>query len=323
MMYKLCENNTVVDVDCTIRCTSFDDKYTYSRINSRMLFNNKYEWILFDINYASGLMIPINLEIMGLIKDVHSIEFKFEKCLKDTPPDDETIVPIQAEDYTSVIKALINYNNYMLINYLPYTDFAIDHMPMLTQVYINGKPSDLFDQINSYINDNFKDVMQIRINTSGGYSLHYDYDFKKSKKISANYIKVNETSVLYYSTSRYENKLIKYLDRVEVTLRWFDKANEDYLTSYTESVQDDYFSCSSGISEVLTLCATYEYLVNYYFNELKDMTKNHFLIIAFTVYFRLKTGLHGIQMITTDNDNYWNKNMLPVICSKLYSIVRD
>lgn len=314
-MYKLCENNSAVDID--VHSSPFENEYMY------MILNNRHEWVLFEVDYKSGLMIPINLEIMKLIKDIHSIEFKFDKCLKDTPldDDDETIVPIQVNNYVSVIKALINYNSYVLINYLPYTDFAIDHMPMLTQVYINDKPSNLFDQINRYISEYFKDVLQITINKSGGYSYHYDYDILKPKKVSKNYIRVNENSVLYYSTTRSENKAFKYIDRVEVTLRWFDKANKDYLTACTESVQDDYFSCSSGISEVLTLCVTYEYLINYYFNELKSMRENHFLIIAFTGYFRLKTGLQGIQLIARDIDNYWNSNMLPILCCRLNSIV--
>lgn len=321
-MYKLCENNNIVNIESWGHSGSEYYDTRFNLISPKILFDNEYEWILFE-NNRSELVIPINSYIMRQLIDIHSIEFKFEKCTYDTPPLDEDIntIHIDANDYSAIINALIMYNSYVLINYLPYTDFAIDHMPMLTQVCINGTPSDLFDRINQYIAEHFSNICQIVINKSGGYHYQYDYEIQKPKKILEDYLKVNHNSIIYYRASKFETKMLKYTHHVEVSLQWFDKIDES-MTEYQDSVHDDYFACSSGIPEVLTLCTTYEYLISYYFNELKYMKNNHFLIIKFTGYFRINDKLQGAQIITHNKDRYWNRNLFPFICSKLYSIVR-
>ena len=324
-MYKLRPDGTsirVEDLRANIDWSLYGNNRNPDRINIDAFFNkNRPNDILLyelkNLKYA----LPIDQKVVDLLSNVETVKYKFINCLTDAPQDNQSVneVEIHIKDIRNAIEMYCEWCIYNMINYLPYADFAIDHMPTIDIVYINGVESNLFENITKYLNDILNNTFTIDIFRDGIYKTYYDkYSIEKDKKIYMSFYRVNSHYPIFYSTYKYYRKAIKKLDHIEITLRWYDgKYNDvrDY-TVYAESIADDYMYCDTTLESNFTLAAVLPYLYEYYTHELKYMKDNHFLITVATIYYKTKMGLCGFEVIDP-NSKFIISNILESYCKFL------
>lgn len=316
MMIKITREKQIVGINEYI--PSYDKNI--ERINPKVLLDDFHEWLLVESMTVENLMIPVNLTVFDLLQNINEVEFEFIKCNCDCPIPEDGITRMKFDDLDIwlTVNIMFDYFRYQLINYLPYTDFAIDNMPMLNRVFVNGKPSNVFDDIGRYIVNAFINVDKIFILKTGEVKYIKDTDINKVKKARFRYLRVNDNSPLFYKTYKDMYRAINHMSHIEVTLRWYKKEDKDYLSSYTDSVADDYLYSSTGTKEILTLQAVLNYLINYYKTELRYMRDNNFLIITICGYFKYHDKLYGYQThITdkTDNTSYIYNGILQMLAN--------
>ena len=286
-----------------------DNYISRPRINPYIFFNeknsSKFDILMYEHNSLNlHIRLPITKEICRLFKvNIHeSVSFIFNDTYKDTPCTEENIkkIDIPISNTRDAINAYIQYITYKLINYLPYEDFAIDHMPTLETVLIDDAKSNFFDKITILINEHIEAVKSIEIYKNGKYKFIYDLESgapqnKENKKPKIVYIRVNDALPVFYEFNKSEYKIINKLTNIEIVLSWYNSEDTNYLTDYVESAYDEYLYSNSGIQSILTLDATFGYLYSYYMNESKEIAENHFLIITITGYYKLKDGKIAIR----------------------------
>ena len=272
--------------------------------------------LLYELN-KDKYALMIDQRVINLLSKVETVEYKFINCLTDAPEDSQSVneVEIQIKDIRNAIEVYSEWCIYSMINYLPYADFAIDHMPIIDKVYINGVESQLFENITAYINDNLLcKTYNIDILRDGTYNTsHSKYSIEKDKNIYISYYRVNSHYPIFYFAHKSYRKGIRKLDHIEITLRWYEGKYEDArdYTVYAESIADDYMYSDTTLEGILTLVTVMPYLYQYYNHELKYMRDNYFLITVVTLYYRTKNGLSGFEIVDP-NSKYIFNTMLDI-----------
>lgn len=310
-MYKLCENGSFMRIDEYSVHTNIDGKFGWAKMNPSVFFDsnqkiNEHEYILYS---DRNIVIPLNRKVISILAEIQSIDFVFDNTLQDTPGTELSVSKVNhpINTFEDIVSAYIQYLSYQMINYLPYTDFSIDNMPTIESVIINGKVSNLFADVTKYLNDEFDKVTFIHCFKNATYKYSYNTDFEKIKKVKVEFIRINSNLPLFYKLYKIDFKSFRKLDKIEISLRWFDNCKKDYLTNYEESDIDDYIYSTPGVQGILTFSIAYQYLMLYYMNELKDARKNHFLIVLITGYFKYDTSLKGVRLIYPVDDERKNK----------------
>lgn len=306
-MFKLRSDGTTVRVeDYTVLLnTDTSNEFTSSmnKLNMDAFFDKKHpnDIILWDLKSLS-YTITIDKAVVDLLSQVKSVKYQFINCLTDAPQDNQSIddVEIEIPNIRKAIETYAEWCIYSMINYLPYADFALDHMPTIDKVYINGVESDLFENITKYLNDILDDTYNFDILRDGSYNTCYGkYSIEKDKKIYMSFYRVNTHFPVFFYSYKFYRKALRKLDHIEITLRWYEgKYNDerDY-TVYADSIADDYMYSDTTFESNLTLATVLPYLYQYYNHELKYMRDNHFLITVATVYHKTKNGLAGLEIV--------------------------
>ena len=343
-MFKLNENGFITTMNDTIIYNNEEEYDDYGveigphrKINPNVFFNDrnssKFDILMYECNNLNQyIRLPITNEICKLFKkEVHEkVSFIFNDTYKDTPCTDENIkrIDIRISNTRDAINAYIQYITYRLINYLPYEDFSIDHMPTLETVLIDDEKSDFFDRITMLINEHIEAVKYIAIYKNGKYKFIYDSENgplpnKENKKPKFVFIRVNDAFPLFYEFTKFDYKNICKLVNIEITLSWYKSEDKDYLTEYTESTYDEYLYSNTDIQSILTLDVTFGYLYSYYMNESKEIADNNFLIITLTGYYKLKDGMVGIKYEMYDKSIRYNSIIDPIMhCYPAYTFFR-
>ena len=310
-MIKLNENGFITFMpDHIVYDYNNEDNFDpYTRINPNVFFNDrnssKFDILLYEYKRLNRyIRLPITKDICKMFKkEIHEkVSFIFNDTYVDTPCTEDNIkkIDIPITNTREAINAYIQYITYKLINYLPYEDFSIDHMPTLEAVLIDDQKSNFFDIITKNINQSIEDVKSIEIYKNGKYKFIYDLDNKisknkETKKPKMIYIRVNDILPIFYEFDKASYKCIRKLSNIEILLSWYNNDNKSYLTEFNESIHDEYLYSNSGIQSILTLDATFGYLYSYYMNESKETNNNNSLIITITGYYKLKDGMIGIR----------------------------
>ena len=211
-----------------------------------------------------------------------------------------------------------------MINYLPYTDFSIDNVPSIDEVYINNTKSTLLDDIIYMLNKQIKDITKIKILKDGTYKYCYNSEKEdKCKNVYKVMVRVNEGFPLFKKFTKYAYKYLKKLHKIEISLRWFNKSKENYLINYEESDMDDYIYSYDDIMGILTFNYTYNYLINYYIQDYSEMRKDYFLVEIVSSYFKSKSkGLVNSEftrpIVIKDKVSIQNCELLTHIFSQSY-----
>lgn len=307
-MIKLCENNKVLSIlDGFLYSDNDKTLDKLYDISYNQIFN--HEWIILD-NYRN-FIIPINKIIYDKFIKINEVQFEFEHIDKDTPitNDDVSYIDVPVTNILSIYRALILYCTYKLIDYLPYVDFGIDTMPTISNVYINGKKSNIFDDIVKYINDEFDHINAIYIYKNQRYKLSEDTEFIKDKNIKYRFTRINNSYPLFYYCYKPHNKAYRNIDHIEISLQWYNnKYRDNDMTEIANSdiisTADEYIYSYSNLSNTLTLLALYDYLISYYKNINGNLNGDNFLLYNMTVYFKSKVGLQGYQIIYSQASKY-------------------
>lgn len=322
-MFKLRLDGTTVRVTDPFMHIDWDihEEFKHSKLclNMDAFFdkNRPDEILLYDLKMGR-YSLPINRKVISLLSTVETVEYKFVNCLTDAPEDSQSVheVEIQIDSIRTAINTYAEWCIYNMINYLPYADFAIDHMPTIDKVYINGKESDLFYKITAYIMEILNHAVTFDILKDGSYNTcQYNHRIEKDKRIYMSYYRVNSHYPIYYYTYKHYRKALKKLDHIEITLRWYEGKYDDSrdYSVYSESISDEYMYSDTTLESSLTLATVMPYLYQYYNHELKYMRDNHFLITIVTFYYRTKTGLSGFEIIDP-NSKFVFENMMDSYC---------
>lgn len=252
--------------------------------------------ILYETEANQYLLLTKDTILM--LSKITDIRFTFYSVLPDTPVDPETIkdINVKINCVDDILKAFANYIRYKMIAYLPYADFAIDHMPIISEVYINNKPSNLFDDIIDILNTEIQEITSIIIDKHAYWSYKYKNDPSiKTKKLYNAFIRINNGYPLFYKFTKEKYKIFRNIDRFEVSLRWYNKNKYDYNTTLEDSDIDDYIYSDIGFTGILTFEACYKYLISYYCKELRDMKPNYFLIAIVSCYMNINKSKFNYQ----------------------------
>lgn len=329
MIYRLTNDGTVVYVtDYNHRSDPFEDNQPYSepfKLNLCNYFKNiePNEWLLYtNQNGNKEIMLPINYKIAKILDSIHTVEFEFTNVNVDAPvlADDINRVKISESNNRRSANACISYYLYQLINYLPYSDFSIDNMPIITNVIVNGEPSNIFKAIIDIINTEFKDVKYLYLMKDGGYKFEYDEEYKRDKKIHTRMIRISDSLPLFYVCSKEENKYFRKLHHIEITLRWYKTSDSKDILSQTDSAFDDYLYSYNTIQSALTLNCTYPFLIKYYMKHEHSQEDKYYLVAYFTLYIKEKNGMQGYQEINTKGD--FGYSDLKYLCYRIKNIRR-
>lgn len=280
-------------------------KYSYRMSPGLFLSNEdqvkKHEMILYQsFDGYTNYMLLLNKRAIKDLSSINSIKFQFSNSLPDMPIDDHSVGTVEYEikNISDAIEKYLYYLRYSCINYLPYSDFAIDHMPTIDRVYINGQESPLFALITSYMNFELEKITNIQLYKNGKYKFSDNYDNIKTKKLYTMVVRVNSQIPLFVSFNQKDWRIFKKLDNIDITLRWYNINKGDYIERYEESDIDDYMYTGPGYDSILTLEACYRDLIKYYNHELKYIKDNHYLIIFINGHFRVSDkGIFTIQNI--------------------------
>lgn len=311
-MYKLCENGNCMNVNSLIMSSLYsNDKVT---MNPSIYFDKnhdgiyKHEYLMYDESQFINLIVPLDRNSLVLLSTIKKVEFIFNSAIPDTPTTNDNIdnVKITIKNMRQAVSAFIQYLTYQLISYLPYSDFAIDHMPTMEEVRINGESSTIFSELASNLNKEFDGVNFIHMFKDYSYKYSYCTEFENIKKLRYEYVRINSHFPLFYRIDKRDLKTYRKLDSIEISLRWFDHAKKNYLTEYNDSDVDDYMYSAPGIQGILTLAISYDYLMAYYMNELESMRENYFLIILATGYFKSSSGKFSVRNVYYDTTKFAN-----------------
>ena len=334
-MFKLNEDGYITSMSDEIIYDQDDFEYSgpFNRINLSVFFNerksSKFDILMYESNNSlnSRIRLPITKTICEVFKkEIHEkVSFIFNDTYKDTPCTDENIkrIDIPITNVRDSINAYIQYITYQMINYLPYEDFSIDHMPTLETVLIDDEKSDFFNRVTLIINEYIESVKSIEIYKNGKYKFIYDSDNKIDKKPRFIFIRANDAFPIFYQFEKTIYKSFRKLTSIEITLSWYKSEDKDYLTEYTESTHDEYLYSNSGAQSILTLDATFGYLYSYYMNESKEIAENNSLIITITGYYKLKNGIFGIRREMHDKNIKYNSIINPIMqCYPAYQFLK-
>lgn len=323
-MYKLNKDKSITRIDFGLLNTKYNEDiniYESTYFSPSLFMTDKTDLIIFDEYPCNSNVVVLNKKALTLLGTVKSVSMTFSSCLPDTPIDYDSIKTIRIETpaLSDVIIAFANYMKYKMISYLPYTDFAIDHMPMLDKVMINDKVSTLFEDVISVINESLRVADNIIITKSMEWNFCDRHDQNKIDKMYQYYQKINPAFPIYYKFTKKKYKYFSRFSRIEVSLRWFNKSKPDYATTLQDSDMDDYIYSDQSDTGILLFNLLYPYLLNYYTNELKDMKNNYHLIILESFYFYSKYHkLFSIQRAEPFNvetnkfyrDRYYDMDLL-------------
>ena len=314
-MIKLCKNGRVTKASLPVIYPKgyFDKKYTerygdeLHLISPLIYFSKNHKdddsIVLYETEREQYLFLT--KEAILMLSKITNIKFTFCSALPDTPIDPETIkdIDIKIKCVDDVLKAFANYIRYRMISYLPYADFAIDHMPIISEVYINNEPSNLFDDIINIINNEIREVISITIDNHAYWSYKYKNDSPiKAKNLYKALIRVNDGYPMFYMFNKEKYKIFRNIDRFEVSLRWYNKNKYDYNTTLEDSDMDDYIYSDIGFTGILTFEVCYRYLITYYCKELNDMKANYFLIAIVSCYMYINKSHFSYQYPAYYND---------------------
>lgn len=334
-MYKLNEDKSITRIGFSLHNTVFNEKtdeYKNTYFSPSLFMGGKTELIIFDEYPCNNNIILLTKKALTMLNTVKSVSMTFSSCLPDTPIDYDSIKTIRFETLalSDAIIAFANYIKYKMISYLPYTDFAIDHMPMLDKVMINDRVSNLFDEILSSINKDTKSKDDILINKYMEWTFYRRFLGLPGSFYNL-YYKINPSFPIYYKFTEKQYDAFTHFSRFEVSLRWFNKSKPDYATTLQDSDMDDYIYSDQTQSGTLTFNLLYPYLLNYYTNELKDMKNNYNLIILESYYFHTSyRSLFSIQSAepfdAKTNEfyrtKYYNMDLLNQAINAYYNINR-
>lgn len=320
-MIKLCKNGKVMKAVLPVVYPKkyFDLKFSE---RSKIDLHQISPFIYFDKDHKdddsiimyetqANQYLYLTKKALDILSQVHSVKFTFCSALPDTPIEPESVKDIDTNIncMDDILKVFANYIKYRMISYLPYADFAIDHMPMISEVYINDQPSNLFDDVIHIINSEIEKLTSIIIDTHACWSYKYIGDKPiKAKKLYKVFIRVNDQYPLFYIFSKSQYKVFRNIDKFEVSLRWYNKNKYDYNTLLEDSDMDDYIYSDTGFAGILTFEICYPYLMSYYCKELNDMKTNHFLIAIVSCYMNINRTHYSYQYpVYYSDENSGNK----------------
>lgn len=320
-MYKLNKDNSITRIDSAVYYAP------------TLFMTDKTDMIIFDEYPYNNNVVLLTKKALKLLGTVKKVSMTFSSCLPDTPVDQNSIktIDIETPALSDAIIAFANYMKYKMISYLPYADFAIDHMPMIDKITINDKVSDLFEEVLSVINEEIGSEDNIIIDKHLRWGFIPAELLGPTEKFHHIYYKLNLAFPIYYRFTEKTYKAFAHFSRFEISLRWFNKSKPDYATTLQDSDMDDYIYSDQTKTGALLFNLLYPYLLSFYTNELKDMKTNYHLIILKSYYFHSNMyNLFSIQSAepfdaTTNKfyrDDYHNMDLLSQAISAYYSINR-
>lgn len=274
-------------------------------------YNNiisKFEWVLCDL-HGAYINLPIDNYIYNALKNIHDVKFEF--IASGASPDS----PIMAEDSSTInmntgnfvgIDAFINYNIYNLINNLPQSESMLEIMPYIQTVIINGAPSNLFSELNDYINNYFDGINMIYVYKNGKYKLSTDITYIKNKSITNRFVRLNPHTPLFYHLRKHANIYGK-LDRIDYTVSWYRKIQgmsiNDIIKSQ-DSIADDYIYSYNTLSNIISSSIVWKYILVNYCTMNSNLFQNSFIICTTNIYLRVNDELRAFQFINTNERSY-------------------
>lgn len=335
-MYKLNKDESITRIDFALLKSRFNDDtnaYDSAYLSPTLFMTNKTDLIIFDEYPWNNNVVLLTKKALTMLSTVKKVSMTFSSCFPDTPVDYNSIktIDIETPALSDVIIEFANYMKYMMFNYLPYADFAMDHMPMIDKIMINGRESNLFDEVLSVINKDINVEDDIVIDET----LRWQYNPTKTvgspKSFYHFYCKINSSFPIYYRFTEETYAAFVNFNKFEVSFRWFNKSKPDYATTLQDSDIDDYIYSDLTLSGALTFNLLYPYLLSYCINELKDMKNNYNLIIIESYYFYTPTNnrrLFSIQSAVPFNEEtntfyryqYYNMDLLNQAILAYYNI---
>lgn len=335
-MYKLNKDKSITRIDFALMNSKLNDKindYENTYFSPTLFMTDKTDLIIFDEYPCNNNVVLLTRKALKMLSTVKKVSMTFSNCLPDTPIDYDSIktIDIETPALSDVIIAFANYMKYKMINYLPYSDFAIDHMPMIDKIMINGRVSDLFEEVLSAINKDTKVEDDIIIDKTLRWRYNPTKIIGSPNTYYQFYYKINSAFPIYYKFTEKSYAAFSSFSKFEVSLRWFNKSKPDYATTLQDSDMDDYIYSDPTLVGILTFNLLYPYLLNYYTNELKDMKNNYNLIILKSYYFHTTMNIHhlfSIQSVEPFNaetnkfysTGYYNMDLLNQAILAYYNI---
>lgn len=333
-MYKLNKDKSITRIDFALMKSKFNDEinvYESTYFSPTLFMTDKTDLIIFDEYPCNNNVVLLTKKALTMLSTVKKVSMTFSSCLPDTPVDYDSIktIDIETPALSDAIIAFTNYIKYKMINYLPYVDFAIDHMPMIDKIMINGRVSNLFEEVLSMINKDTRIEDDIVIDKDLRWLYNPTKILGSTGKFYHFYYKINSAFPIYYKFTEKTYEAFTHFSKFEVSLRWFNKSKPDYATTLQDSDMDDYIYSDQTKAGALTFNLLYPYLLNFYTNELKDMKNNYNLIILESYYFYMNIhSLFSIQSAEPFNSEtnkfyrtrYYNMDLLNQAILAYYNI---
>ena len=299
-MIKLCENGMTETIFIPSRWDNETRKLMI--INPLILSDkpkiNNHELLIYEDHKTNHSLI-LTKSAINILNEINTIKFEFATSIPDTPAEIETR-EFNITNVNDAIEVFYNYVRYLVSLSIPSQNTSfINNMPTINQVYINDKPSDLFNLIIQGINGELRDADQIIIYKKGEYKFISNNETVKNKHIRNRYIRVNSYLPLYYIATKETYKLLKLLDSIELDLKWFSKENKDYLDKVYEPNKEEFVYSGPNMNSILTMNAYSEILLDYCINKLREINKDYFLIMSLKGIFKSseKIKIKGIKTL--------------------------